>query len=111
MQDSRYEWARARDELVRNIERLGFPAELGEMMAKNLGSPKAMERMNAYLFYVKPRTAELIVDEMLAICSDIDAWRDRKEAQEANMRYNELLNRGFGIEEDETDLKDYEDYE
>ncbi len=110
MRDGRYEWVRARDELVRNIERLGFPAELGEMVAKNLGSPKAMERMNSYLFYVKPRTAELIVDEMLAICSEIDAWRDRKAAQEANMKYNELLNRGFGIEEDE-DSEGYEDYD
>ena len=101
--DSRYEWARARDELVRNIERLGFPAELGEEIAKNLGSPKAMERMNAYLFYVKPRSAELIVDEMLAICSDIESWRERKAAQEANAKYNELLNRGFGIDEDYED--------
>lgn len=99
--DGRYEWARARDELVRNIEKLGFPAELGEEIAKNLGSPKAMDRMNAYLYYVKPRTAELIVDEMLAICSDIESWRDRKAAQEANAKYNELLNRGFGIEEDD----------
>ncbi|MBO4678658.1 MAG: hypothetical protein J5626_03225 [Lachnospiraceae bacterium] len=99
--DGRYEWVRARDELVRNIERLGFPAELGEEIAKNLGSPKAMERMNAYLFYVKPRSAELIVDEMLAICSDIESWRERKAAQEANARYNELLNNGFGIDIDE----------
>lgn len=108
--DGRYEWARARDELVRNIERLGFPAELGEMIAKNLGSPKAMERMNAYLFYVKPKTAELIVDEMLAICSEIDAWRDRKAAQEANAKYNELLYQGFGTEDDdaESDDSDYE---
>ena len=98
--DGRIEWVRARDELVRNIERLGFPAELGEEIAKNLCSPKAMERMNAYLFYVKPRSAELIVDEMLAICSDIESWRERKAAQEANARYNELLNCGFGIEEE-----------
>ena len=98
--DGRYEWVRARDELVRNIEKLGFPAELGEEIAKNLGSPKAMDRMNAYLYYVKPRTAELIVDEMLAICSDIESWRDRKAAQEANAKYNELLNRGFGPDED-----------
>ena len=51
---------------------LGFPGELGEQIAKQLGSPKAMDRMLAYLYNVKPRTAELIVDEMLAICSDID---------------------------------------
>ena len=101
--DSRYEWARARDELVKNIEKLGFPAELGEQIAQNLGSPKAMERMNAYLYYVKPRSAELIVDEMLAICSDIESWRNKKEAERANMRYNELLNNGFGIDTEDYD--------
>ena len=108
--DNRYEWARARDELVRNIERLGFPAELGEEIAKNLGSPKAMERMNAYLYNVKPRSAELIVDEMLAICSDIESWRERKAAQEANARYNELLNCGFGIEEDEDSVSEDDEF-
>ena len=104
--DGRYEWARARDELVRNIEKLGFPgdlAELGELVAKNLGSPKAMERMNAYLYYVKPKSAELIVDEMLAICSDIESWRNKKDAERANMRYNELLNNGFGIDTEDYD--------
>ena len=41
-------WAQTRDELVRSIEYLGFPAELGEAIAKHLGSPKAMERMISY---------------------------------------------------------------
>jgi hypothetical protein len=40
---------------------------------------------------VKPRKAELIVDEMLAICSDIDAWKKKKVVEEANAKYNELL--------------------
>ena len=82
----RYEWARARDELVRNIMKLGFPAELGEQIAQNLGSPKAMERMNAYLYYVKPRSAELIVDEMLAICSVLAQQKGRGACQHALQR-------------------------
>ena len=49
MISNRVIWARTRDELVRAIEELGFPAELGEAIAKHLGSPKAMERMIAYL--------------------------------------------------------------
>ena len=43
------EWARARDELVYSIKQLGFPEGLGNEIAKNLGSPKAMNRMNSYL--------------------------------------------------------------
>ena len=55
--------------------------------------------MLAYLYNVKPRTAELIVDEMLAICSDIDTWHNKKAAEEANARYNELLY--YGIDGDD----------
>ena len=54
-----------------------------------LGSPKAMERMISYLHNVKPNKAELIVDEALAIFSDIDRCRNKKAAEEANARYNE----------------------
>ena len=41
----RSEWSRARDELVEAVAGLGFPAELGNEIAKHLGSPKAMARM------------------------------------------------------------------
>ena len=52
-------WARTRDDLVRVIESLGFPAELGEAAARLLGSPKAMERMISYLRQVQPQKEEL----------------------------------------------------
>jgi len=82
-------WSRTRDDLVRVVESLGFPAELGEAIARHLGSPKAMERMISYLHQVKPKSEELVVDEMLAIRSEIDAWREKKASEEANARYNE----------------------
>lgn len=100
MTESQIEWARKRDELVVAVKKLGFPKELGEKIAAQLGSPKAMDRMLAYIYNVKPRTAELLVDEMLAICSDIDTWRSKKESLEANARYNEILNYGFGNDGD-----------
>ena len=100
MTESQREWIRVRDKLVSETEQLGFPRELGEEIAKNLGSPRAMERMIAYLNYVKPKTAELIVDEMLAICQEISDWREKKESEEANARYNEILYYGIGNEED-----------
>ena len=101
MTGNQIEWARKRDELVAAVKNLGFPGALGEQIAKQLGSPKAMDRMLAYLYNVKPNTAELIVDEMLAICSDIDTWHNKKAAEEANARYNEILNNGLGGEEED----------
>ena len=102
MINNRAEWARSKDELVEAVRSLGFPDELGEQIAKQLGSPKAMSRMMAYLYNVKPRSAELIVDEMLAICSEIDAWRDKKASEEANARYNEMLYYGLGMGEEQS---------
>ena len=89
-------WTRTKDELVESVKRLGFPAELGEAVAKHLGSPKAMERMISYVDYVKPKSEELIVDEMLAIRSEVDAWKEKKASEEANARYNEMLYYGLG---------------
>ena len=65
MTDNQREWGRTKDQLVSAIKQLGFPEELGEQIAKQLGSPKAMNRMMSYLYNVKPRNAELVVDEML----------------------------------------------
>lgn len=93
------EWTHARDELVRTLMDLGFPEELGNEIVRNLGSPKAMHRMTGYLINVKPKSVELVVDEMLAIRSEILAWKEKKSSEESNARYNELLNYGFGEEE------------
>ena len=99
MQYNKSIWSRTRDDLVAAVESLGYDAELGEAIARHLGSPKAMERMISYLKYDKPNSEELIVDEMLAIRSEIDAWREKKASQEANAQYNEILYYDFGDEE------------
>jgi len=75
------EWTRARDELVRTIIDLGFPGEFGNEIVRNLGSPKAMHRMNGYLINVKPKSVELVVDEMLAIRSEVLAWKEKNPAR------------------------------
>lgn len=99
MSDHREEWAQSRDELICALKILGFPEELGNIIAKYLGSPKAIERMTGYLYNVKPKTEELIVDEMLSIRSEIDAWRERKASREANQAYNMILYYGLDAEE------------
>ena len=104
MRPEQREWADARDALTKALVSLGFPEELGDIMARNLGSPKAMERMMAYLREVRPKKIELVVDEMLAICSEIAAWRERKESQRANARYNQILYYGLETDEDEEEL-------
>ena len=90
--DSRILWEQSRDALVSIIVSLGFPAELGEMIARHLGSPKAIDRMTDWLYHVRPRSVEMVVDEMLAICSDIEAWKKKKESQEAQWGYTRWLN-------------------
>ena len=90
---NRLEWSMAKSDLCREVLSLGFPREFADLLAKELGSPRAIGRMTAYLRSAKPHSVEMIVDEMLAIYSEIEEWRDRKESQEANSRYNEYLNR------------------
>ena len=85
----------AYNDLIRTITRMGYPEEFGIAIARNLGSEKMMTRMTAYLNYAKPRSAEEIADEILAIMEDRDRWVKKKEAEYYNSRYNELLNDGL----------------
>ena len=85
-------WAQARDRLAGTITSLGFPEEFADLLAKQLGSPKAIDRMTDWLYHVRPHNVEMVVDEMLAICSDIEAWKKKKESQEAQWGYTRWLN-------------------
>ena len=85
-------WAQARERLAGTITSLGFPEEFADLLAKQLGSPKAIDRMTDWLVHVRPRSVEMVVDEMLAICADIEAWRKKKESQEAQWGYTHWLN-------------------
>ena len=84
-------WSEARNRLVSAVTTSGFSAELAELMAKQLKSPKAIDRMTSYIYQAHPRNEEMLVDEMLAICADIEAWREKKESQEAQAKYNTYL--------------------
>ncbi len=85
-------WAAARDRLAEAVAQLGYPEELAGLLAGQLGSPKAIDRMTAYLNLARPRSVEMIVDEMLAITSEIDSWREKKESLEAQEGYSAWLN-------------------
>ncbi len=84
-------WLEAKNRLVKAVSALGFAPEFGEVMARQLGSPKAIDRMTSYVYQARPGTEEMLVDEMLAICGEIDAWREKKASQEAQEKYNARL--------------------
>ena len=85
------DWTSARDRLIAAVTSLGFPPEFGEVMARQLGSPKAINRMTSYVYQAKPRTEEMLIDEMLAICAEIDTWKAKKASEEAQAKYNAYL--------------------
>jgi len=84
-------WSLSRNDLAKAVSSLGYPAEFADLLAKQLGSPKAIDRMTAYIYHANPQTMEMIVDEMLAIKAEIDAWREKKESQEAQASYSAWL--------------------
>ncbi len=93
-------WAQSRDRLVSAVTALGFPAELAELMARQLKSPRAMDRMTSYIRQARPRSEEMLVDEMLAICAEIDAWREKKASREAEARYSAMRYAGTWDQDD-----------
>ena len=88
---NRLEWSMAKGDLCREVLALGFPREFGDLLAKELGSPKAISRMTAYLRTTKPHSVEMIADEMLAILAEVQTWRERKQSREAQASYTAYL--------------------
>ena len=92
MTEAQRKWANARNRLVSAIISAGFPDELADLLAKELKSPGAIDRMTSWLYQAHPRSLETIVDEMLAIRSDIDAWIGKKESEAAQAGITDWLN-------------------
>ena len=90
-----------RDRLIWTIARMGYPEEFGAAVADSLGTEMTMSRMIWYLQHAKPRSAEEIADEMLAILDDRDRWVKKKKVEYYNRKYNEFLYEGLGTEEEE----------
>ena len=84
-------WIFSRNQLAKAVASLGYPDEFADLLARQLGSPGAIDRMTSYLYKARPGSVEMIVDEMLSICAEIDAWREKKENREAQARYSSWL--------------------
>ena len=84
-------WALSRNQLAAAVASLGYPEEFADLLAKQLGSPKAIDRMTGYLYQAHPGSVEMIIDEMLAIRAEIDTWHRKKESREAQDAYSAWL--------------------
>ena len=73
-------WAQPRNELIQAATSLGYPSELAELMARELKSPKAIDRMAFYVRQARPQSEEMLVDEMLAYSSRATACGRRAGA-------------------------------
>mgnify|MGYP007070143141 CR=1 FL=1 len=87
-----------RTSLIKTVERMGYPAEFGALIAGELKTDKQAERMLSYLVRIKPSSAEEIADEMLAIKAEFEKYRQKKAAEYYNTKYNELLQNGLGTD-------------
>jgi len=85
-------WALSRNDLAKAVTSLGYPEEFADLLAKQLGSPKAIDRLTSWIHLAHPKSVEMIIDEMLAIRAEIDTWRERKESLQAQARYYDWLN-------------------
>lgn len=94
-------WALARNRLAASVAALGYPEEFADLLAKQLKSPKAIDRMASWMDQARPNSMELIVDEMLAICAEIDTWREKKESREAQAGYSSWLNSAARLQDDD----------
>ena len=89
---NQWTWARSRDELAAAVASLGYPVEFADLLAKQLGSSKATDRLTSYIYQAKPGSVEMIIDEMLAIRAEIEAWREKRESRDAQDGYSAWLN-------------------
>ena len=88
-------------ELYEALLRKGFPPEFCEVMVeKQLTTDYTRTRMLGYLYRYENPSIEEVVDEMLAILSDRDAWVQKKTMEQNQAKINELYMRGLGGEED-----------
>ena len=94
-------WAGARNRLAEAAALAGFPEELADLLAKELKSPKAMDRLASWMVLARPRSLETVVDEMLAIRAEMDAWAEKKESQAAQAGITDWLNSRERLEGEE----------
>lgn len=94
-------WSGARNRLAEAVRSAGFPGELADLLARELKSPKAIDRLTSWIYLARPRSLETVVDEMLAIRTEIEAWAEKKESQAAQAGITDWLNSRERLKQDD----------
>lgn len=76
----------------------GYPQNLCDLVTRNLNTDYTATRMIGYLSHYSYLPEVEIVDEMLAILSDRYAIIQKKEAEQAQAKMNEIYRFGLDIE-------------
>ena len=76
----------------------GYPKNLCDLVTRNLNTDYTATRMIGYLSHYSYLPEAEIVDEMLAILSDRNAIIQKKEAEYAQAKMNEIYRFGLDIE-------------
>ena len=76
----------------------GYPKNLCDLVTRNLNTDYTATRMIGYLSHYSYLPEVKIVDEMLAILSDRNAIIQKKEAEHAQAKMNEIYRFGLDIE-------------
>ncbi len=76
----------------------GYPQNLCDLVTRNLNTDYTATRMIGYLSHYSHLPEVEIVDEMLAILSDRNAIIQKKEAEQAQAKMNEIYRFGLDIE-------------
>ena len=79
---------------------MGYPAEFGRLIAGELSTEKYMLRMIQYLRNARPSSMEEIADEMLSMIDERNMWREKKENEFYNGKFNNMIYNGLFDEED-----------
>ena len=82
------------------IER-GYHEKLCDAITQRLNTDYTAARMIGYLSHYSNLPEEEIVDEMIAILSERDAFIKKKELEHAQATINEIYLYGLGVEEEE----------
>ena len=76
----------------------GYPQNLCDLVTRNLNTDYTATRMIGYLSHYSYLPEVEIVDEMLAILSDRNAIIQKKEAEQAQVKMNEIYRFGLDFE-------------
>ena len=77
----------------------GCPENLCDLVTRNLNTDFTATRMIGYLSHYSSLPDVEVVDEMLAILSDRNAFIQKKEAEQAQAKLNELYLFGLDIDD------------